>query len=471
MRSPALVLLVAAAGCATPPDRLESAQLAPVPRVAGAGPSAPAVLPTQQLDAANQVLADLRSRGRAGLADCIRLAEATNEALLSGDEDRLQAALAGDVAIASLLPQLSTSVIGFVEDRVPDSGSGGSGSSFSTSSSRSQWALTVRQPIFRGFSEWRSIEAASRSEEARAAGVESLRNALGRSVARAFYGVLAAEADVRTLEEAEKLDRSRVEEMQARLESGVARRSELLLVETRLQTTLGALRRARTSRDVTRTTLDELLGVTLPVPIADAPPQTLAAIPSRDAALAEALRKRPDLRAASLQSDAAQAEIGVVRAEYWPTLALAANEYIARSGYPRSQKATDWDAQFTLDFPFFEGGATKARERVARSEVRKTRLAESRLVRGAVQDVEETLAKVAADDELLAALERNMQIASENLVILREEFRNGVATNLEVLTAQNVLQQAQLDVERQRLENRLDRIELSLALGRTEIVP
>jgi outer membrane protein TolC len=96
------------------------------------------------------------------------------------------------------------------------------------------------------------MAAATLTEESKTELVEAMRAALRRSTARAFFGVLAAEADVRTLVESEALDRSRVDEMKAREENRIARRSEVLLLESQLAQTLAALRRARTQLDVSR---------------------------------------------------------------------------------------------------------------------------------------------------------------------------------------------------------------------------
>jgi len=463
------VIGLLAAGCASPPDRLETAELRAAPRSAAladaAGVGAPAVLPSPQVVATQHILTEAAARGGTTLADCFALAEATHEDLLSADEDRLQAALRRDLARAGILPSVGLSAYAFTEDRVRPSSSN---SDDSSSPDSERLALTVRQPIFRGFAEFRAMAAATLTEESKTELVEAMRAALRRSTARAFFGVLAAEADVRTLIESEALDRSRVDEMKAREENRIARRSEVLLLESQLAQTLAALRRARTQLGVSRTVLDQLLGVSVATPLVDRPAPPFA-LPSRESAVAEAVRSRFELRAADAASRAAEEQVQVVRSGYWPSVGFVGNWYLAESGLSDREKATDWDALVALDFPFFEGGATLARERTAKSDVRKARLFQSDALRAVVQDVESALARAAADEELLANFERNVQIATENLGLLREEYSHGIATNLEVLTAQNVLQQAQLDLERQRLDERLDRVELELAIGRTEI--
>ncbi len=473
MKLPALAAVACAlSACATPDDRLETSGLTPVPQTAelaaAAGPGTrtpPPVVPSAEASAASKLLADVRTRGSATLADCFALAETDNEDLLSADEDRLQAWLRRDQAVAAVLPTLSTNVTVTQQDRVSDSTDGNI-----PSPDRRQWAFTVKQPIFRGLAELHAMHQATLSAEARAASIETLRASLRRSVARAFFGLLTSQADVRTLEEAEKLGRSRVDEMGARLEAGLARRTEMLLLESQLQETLAQLRRARTSVTVARSVLAEVLGVELPVPLA-APAASTAPVPARNEAVAEALKARPELRSAESDAAAAEESVAVVRGAYWPTVSFIGNWYVSRQGYTAHDRATDWDAMLVVDFPFFEGGATKAKERIAKSDLRKARQAWSRLFGGVVQDVESVQAAAAADAELLATVQRNAQIARENLGLLRAEYTHGIATSLEVLTAQNVLEQAELDLERQSLEYQLDRVELAIALGRTEIGP
>ena len=459
------------AACATPRDRLEKDDLTPVPRTAAAAEETssahrpPGVLPSAEASAADARLADVRKRGAAELADCIRLAEMTSEDLLSGDEDRLQEALRRDLALAGILPNVSFTFAAYAQDRVPGESGGGLPTG---ASDRETWAITVRQPIFRGFAEFAAMRSANSSAAAREAAIDVMRAALSRSVARAFFGVLESDAEVRALEESEKADSRRVDEMRARQENGLARRSEVLLLESQLLSTQTDLRRARARRDDVRVTLDQLVGVELGVPLSDTEiPQ--GPVPDRKAALAEAIGARPELLAAQLTATAAEANVDVARAGYWPVVAAVGNYYLGRRNATPFTEATDWDALLTLEFPLYDGSATSTRERTAKSDVRKARLAESSALRDVVTDVEGALARIAHDDELLATAERNVKIATENLGLLEQEFANGIATNLEVLTAQNNLQESRLALERQRLVSRLDRVDLALALGRKEI--
>ncbi|HET6201624.1 MAG TPA: TolC family protein [Planctomycetota bacterium] len=451
-----------AAACATPRGALEREERVPVPLT----PSPPAVLPRGAGERIGATLAAVAARGGATLADCFALAEASNEGLLSGDEERLQALLERDAALANFLPQVGLRGTHFRQNEATIQTTTASGSTFFTATThRSEAAVTVLQPLFDGFRDWHAMRAAERTAEAREAAREDLRRLLLASVARAFYGALQGEAEVATLEESRRREEARLLEVRARFEQGLSRRTEVLLNESNLASTDASLRRARTELKVRRSVLGALLGVPLSAPLAEAPPPP-GALPSREEAIAEALGARADLRAAYGEVAAAQARLASARGEALPSLSASANRYVHRDNFSEFGERTNWDALLTLEVPLFSGGAYLARVRRGNSEVREAELALSAARRRVVEEVESAGARAAAGGELLATYETNVRAARENLRLLEEEYRAGIATNLEVLVAETGLDAALLNLERQRLQNGLDRVELEVALGR-----
>jgi outer membrane protein TolC len=70
-----------------------------------------------------------------------------------------------------------------------------------------------------------------------------------------------------------------------------------------------------------------------------------------------------------------------------------------------------------------------------------------------------------SDKAQLRTLEVSVASADENYNLVREEYRSGLATNLEVYAAQNQLLSARLDLERQKYQVGLDRAALALSQG------
>ena len=466
---PALAAAAAVlAACAAPPSPLERAARGPAPSLLEAfGPAAPAVLPDPAAAQVEEVLAGARLRGRLSLQDCVRAALAVHEDLVKGDEARLQALLQRDLALSGVLPEVRMLLRHDRQDPVT-LGTGG-GSFSSTEPVRTQWSLNVAQPLFQGFREFRAMRAAERTAEALEEDRRNLARGLAGSVARAYYLVVEAEAEARALEESMRLDEERVREMSARMDQGLARRTEVLLQESRRETTRAALAEVRERRDAARVTLEALAGVRTDLPL-DPGPDAGGPAPSREDALASALLLRPDLRAAERRAAAAGEELRVASAQRWPLLSATGNWYLQRWNHSEFSEKTHWDAGLVLDVPLFLGGEIGARERTAESRIRQAALDGSRVLRAVVEDVDGALVHFRAGHERLEALRTNVRFARENLALLQEEYRQGLATNLEVFTAQILLQDAAVNLERQEYQSRLDRIELLIAMGRDDAV-
>lgn len=465
---PALALAAVLSGCATPPSPLERAAREPVPLVRDAfAGGAPAVLPDRGAAVAEGIAAAARARGSLSLEDCVRTALATREDLVSGDEERLQRLLQKDLALAAILPQVRMILR---HDRQDPASVAGNATS-STEPARTQWSINVLQPLFQGFREFQAIHSAEESAEAAADDVRNLRRALATSVARAFMLAVESDAEIRALEEALRVDGERVLEVTARSEQGLARKTEVLLQESRRETTRAAVSLARERREASRVLLEALAGISIDLPL-DPGPATAAAppIPTRAESLAAAYRLRPDLRAAERRAAAAAYDLKAVTAQRYPSLSASANWYLDRWNYSEFATQTRWDLGLVADLPLFLGGEIRAKERFGESRIRQADLDRSRVLRDVVQDVDSALVHLQAGLERLESLKTNERFARENLALLQEEYRQGLATNLEVFTAQILLQDAAVGLERQEYQSRLDRIELYLAMGRDDVV-
>jgi outer membrane protein TolC len=158
----------------------------------------------------------------------------------------------------------------------------------------------------------------------------------------------------------------------------------------------------------------------------------------------------------------ATAQMGLVRGEFAPSVDLTGNYYLRRSGISSNIK---WDVLFTLDYPFFQGGASRARYREAASKLRQARLLAQGLRRQIDVEVETAYLDLRASDALLKTLEAGFKAAEENHRLIQEEYRQGIGTNLEVLTAYTFFENARLDLDRERLNRKLLWLRLRAATG------
>lgn len=433
---------------------------APPPVVEKVGPTeaAAAGRPPAALPQAVQALLD---QDQLALADCFLVAVACNERLAVAGESLLQTVLRRDQALSAVLPRLSATANAFQQEALEK----GVGGSSPPRPDHRDFSIQLKQPLFHGLKEFAALRQTGHQGEAAREALRDEERAVYLVVAQAFYSVLLAEAQIKALETTVHVEEERLREVRARQQNGLARRTEVLAIETQLAQDQASLEQARNAVAIARSRLGVVVGCPVVKPLADT--DVVPTVPEDPAPLIEeALDHRPDLKKLVHDADAAEDGVAVQRGDLWPALDLTGNWYAWRDGYPETQKETHWDVTAALSYPFFEGGLTRARIREAESLLRQARLRLATRLREVGGEVREAYLNLQSDAKLYERYEAGLRLADENYRLVQEEYRQGLAANLEVLTAHNQLERARLDVERQRYQRRLDGTQLDVVVGR-----
>jgi len=217
-------------------------------------------------------------------------------------------------------------------------------------------------------------------------------------------------------------------------------RSRTLLETARAQVSDIASRRALLEHAIASLAGEAASTFSLPPqPEAVAAPNTPAGVPS------ELLQRRPDVAAAERRMGAANAEIGVARAAFFPVISLDGSAGYQNTGGPNLLSAPNsyWGIGPQLFFTIFDSGRRHALEDVAKAQYDQASAAYRGQVLQAFQEVEDALAlenKLAAEavDQAQA-----VQAAEEAQAIALKRFQRGVISYLDVVTAQAAALQAE----------------------------
>ena len=409
----------------------------------------------------------VEQRKALSIQDAFRITLTQSERIARAAEGYLQSLALQDQAVAAMLPTVSLQATALLQDKVTVQSSS---SFFTTSSNREELRLTVTQPIFQGlrqFAGWRrSQEAIAQSRSF----FDTERRLLFQVLAQSFYNAVFLDRQLAILEDALKNSRERLREMQARQTQGVARRTEVLLIETQVASDEAQLARGRLSLSIARAQVAFLVGRPLPVPLVDdlVEPE----VPAELAPLVqEALAGRSDLREREAAVGAAEADLAVVSSEHQPSLDFVGNVYAWRRNFSEVQQVTDWDALFMVTLNLFSGGDIRAREVAGESQVRVARLNRDELARQIQSEVTRAFLTWRTDQDLIRTLETSRRTSEENHRQVVTEYRQGIAgvSNLEVLVAQNQALAAQLELERQKIQSKLDWFQLENVRGRIPV--
>lgn len=179
------------------------------------------------------------------------------------------------------------------------------------------------------------------------------------------------------------------------------------------------------------------------------------------------LERRPDIRAAEEQLIAANAEIGVARAAYFPQISLTAAPGLQSDSLANlfTGPAGIWTFAASLSQPIFTAG--RIRSNVALTEAQRDQfvLAYQQSIQGAFRDVSDALIGYQKNQEYRAAQEKLTEAAKDAARLSNIRYNGGATSYLEVLTNETNYFSASLNLAQAQLNELLSMVELYQSLG------
>ena len=222
---------------------------------------------------------------------------------------------------------------------------------------------------------------------------------------------------------------------------GVAGRSDVVLAETQLKSTQAQAINGGIQRAAFEHAIAVLMGKPpaefsiAPIPLKQAFPDIPAGLPS------ELLERRPDIAAAERRAAAANAQIGVAEAAFFPTVTLSATGGFASSTIANlfSAPARYWSIGAALAQTIFDAGLRKAQTEQAMAAYDASVATYRQTVLGGFQEVEDNLAALRILEEQSAVQEEAVRAARESVTITLNQYRAGTANYLAVVVVQAAL--------------------------------
>ena len=286
-----------------------------------------------------------------------------------------------------------------------------------------------------------STHAAQASAQQAAADFENTRLVLLAELASDYFSLRERDAEIDVVQRSIELQQKAFEFISARHELGVASGLDLAQQEALLESSRTQLELLQNQRLQLLHALATLTGTPAPsftlapALVSLAPPQVPAGVPS------DLLQRRPDVASAERAVAAANAQIGVARAAYFPTVTLQANGGWDSNAMGKLISAPSllWSLGAAATQTLFDAGKTTASVKIAEAGYTGAVASYRQSVLVAMQEVEDGMVGITALGRAGSQADAAVRSAQRALDLANDRYAGGVATYLDVITAQQTL--------------------------------
>ena len=287
----------------------------------------------------------------------------------------------------------------------------------------------------------RTIEGARASAEQTAADYENTRLLLTTDLATAYFNLRQIDIEIDVVNRSIELQRGSLGFVSNRRELGAASGLEVAQQQTLIDATLTQLDLLRRQRSQFENAIATLTGTPAPqfslAPDAkrSPPPDIPIGVPS------DILERRPDIAAAERAMAAANAQIGVARAAFYPSFVIGPSfgYQSTHLGSLFDTPSTIWSFGVAMLQPLFTAGRLQANVDFAKAGYDLTVANYRRVVLTAMQEVEDGILGGAALERAYTQSQTAVDSARRVLDLATTRYEGGVATYLDVITAQQAL--------------------------------
>jgi multidrug efflux system outer membrane protein len=290
-------------------------------------------------------------------------------------------------------------------------------------------------------------------------------------VASDYFQLLDLDLELRITQDTVKTQEESVKLTQLRLDHGVATKLDVLQAEQVLDAADAQIPELERQIGQEEDAISILLGhypegVRRGRPLAEQPiPPDVP--PGMSSSL---LERRPDIRQVEQDLIAANAEIGVARAAFFPQISLtgsgggAFGRSTLFTGLMSSQTGI-WSYGAQVSQPIFTGGALRGNLRLAESQHRQELIVYKQAIQLAFRDVSDALIGYQKLHQVRVAQETTVRDLQDTVDTSLVRYRGGITTYLEVLDGQRSLFNAELTLAQARGNEYQSLVQLYKALG------
>jgi len=328
---------------------------------------------------------------------------------------------------------------------------------------------TVQQPVFTGGLNLANYRFARLGVDSSKASVEAAKLDVVLQARVGYFNIIRAEKFVDVGKQAVKQFEAQLEVTKAFFDVGIVPKNDVLQAEVRLANTVQALISAENTLATAKASFNTLLirEVNTPFEVVD----ILAYKPfplGFEAALEEALRQRPEIKAAQVNIDQAKENVKVAKSGFFPTISLTGNygRVSDVAGLSNDTTQERWTIQALATLTLFNWGNTAYKVGENKVKVNQADDSKTQLILSITLEVKNDYLNMLVAEKNINVAQKSIEQAEENLRMNEERYKYQVATQTDVLDAVVLLAQARLNYYGALSDFNVAQAQLERAMGR-----
>ena len=328
---------------------------------------------------------------------------------------------------------------------------------------------TINQPVFTGGFNLANYHSAKLGVSLSKASVETAKRDLILQVRVGYFTILRAEKYLDVAEQQVKQFQAQLEVTKAFFEAEKVSMNDVLQAKVSLANAVQSMAKAANDVATAKASFNVLLRreITTPFELVDL--LAYKAFPlSYEQSLEEALRLRPEIKAAQINIDQARENVKIARSGFFPTISLAGN-YNRSSDWWTLEKGIQidrWAVQASATFTLWNWGNTVFKVGENKVKVNQAEDSKNQLIDSITLEVRDAYLNVLLAEKNISTAETAIEEAEENLRMFEERYKYQVATQTDVIIAVTFLAQARTNYYSALSDFNIAKAQLERAMGR-----
>jgi outer membrane protein len=308
--------------------------------------------------------------------------------------------------------------------------------------------VTVQQPLFTGFKLQRSVDIADYTAQATEKEYDRDKSDLAYNIKNAYWSLAKAQELSKVVDENVEQVKAHLKDIQNLQGQGMTTVNEVLKVQVQLSDVQLRQIDARNNVQLATIALNNVIGLPLDtdVKLTTGIIHEHRAFSDLPTLIRQGQDRRPEIKSMEFRMHAGDAAVSLAQSNWWPQMYVVGNYVSARPNqrlFPTQDVFKDtWDVGVSVSFDLWNWGSTLRQTDQAKAQLEQVKDGLGQLQDAVALEVTRDYLNLRRAAERITVAEQGVKQAEENYRVTSAKFKQGLASNTDLLDAEVALLQS-----------------------------